>query len=170
MAKRNAQFAIEFVVLLAFMFFVFVGFMAVATSKVSDAKAAERQKVAKDIAEVVMNEIRIASSVANGYLRAFTLPPRLEGVEYNVEILENRELIVNYLDKEHVSFLPENVCGDVYIPNNEISKEKGIVCINSNLDRNQCDNAQNLGLCDKIDEEVLRGSKCCCCRRHGLCC
>jgi len=166
--STKAQFAIEFIVLLAFMFLIFVGFIAVITTKILEAKENERQGIVEDIATLVKNEIDLAKSVSDGYSRTFNLPTRIEGNVYSVEIIDNRELVVNYVDKEYVSFLTENICGDILIPSNEIDKEKGVTCINSNFDRTQCQNAQDLGLCGEI-EELLPGTICCCFSRYGLC-
>ena len=167
--KSKAQFAIEFIVLFAFMFLIFLGFIAVITTKVIESKENERQEIAEDIATLVNNEIELAKSTTDGYIRTFSIPSKMEGKVYSIEIIENRELVVNYVDKEYVSFLSGEICGDVFIPTNEISKEKGIVCVNSNLDQTQCQNAQDLGLCDGIDEELLPGAKCCCWSRYQIC-
>jgi len=166
--KTNAQFAIEFIVLMAFMFLIFLGFIAVITSKVLEAKENERLGIAEDIAALVKNEIDLAKSASDGYNRNFNLPSKIKGNSYSINIIGNRELVVNYTDKEYVSFLPEKVCGYIEVSNNEINKENGIVCANSNLDQIQCQNAQDLGLCDEI-EELLPGAKCCCNLRYGLC-
>ena len=166
----KAQFSIEFAVLIAFMFLIFVAFIGVITSKVVESKENERLKIAEDIAALAKNEIELAKIASNGYSRNFDLPARIEGDSYSIEVIGNRELVVNYIDKEHVSFLQEKICGDIFILNNEIDKENGVVCVNSNLDQSQCQNAQDLGLCDGIEEELLPGTKCCCCSRYGLCC
>ena len=167
MMRRKAQFAIEFIILISFMFLVFLVFMSIISSKILEAKENERQQIAEDIAGLVKNEVQLA--ISNGYSRNFDVPNKIKGMDYDLEIIENRELVVNYIDKEYVSFLPEKVCGDVFIPNNEISKEEGIVCLNSNLDQTQCQNAQDIGLCDEIDRELMPGAKCCCQQRYGLC-
>ena len=169
MMRRKAQFAIEFIILISFMFLVFLVFMSIISSKILEAKENERQQIAEDIAGLVKNEVQLAKSISNGYSRNFDVPNKIKGMDYDLEIIENRELVVNYIDKEYVSFLPEKVCGDVFIPNNEISKEEGIVCLNSNLDQTQCQNAQDIGLCDEIDRELMPGAKCCCQQRYGLC-
>lgn len=168
--KTNAQFAIEFIVLIAFMFLIFLGFTVVITSKILEAKENERQKIAEDIAKLVTNEIDIAESTTDGYIRTFTIPAKVKGNSYTIEIIDNRELVVNYLDKEYVLFLPEKICGDTFLPSNEIDKEKGFICVNSNLDEVQCESAQTLNLCEGIDNELLPGTKCCCCNRYGFCC
>lgn len=172
MQRTKAQFAVEFIVLISFMFLIFLVFLSIITSKITEAKENERQKIAEDIAALVENEIDLAKSVSNGYSRTFKLPNKISGMSYDIEIIENRELVVNYIDKEHVSFLPEKVCGDVFLPPvgpNEIDKEEGILCLNSNFDETQCQNAHDLDLCDGIDDELLPGTKCCCYLRYGLC-
>ena len=129
--KRNkAQFAIEFIVLISFMFVIFLGFTAVITSKILDAKESERQQTAEDIATLAKNEIDLARSVSDGYNRTFNLPAAIEGNSYNISIIDNRELVVKYLDKEHVLFLQDNVAGNVNSGKNTITKENGIVYIN----------------------------------------
>jgi len=168
--KTNSQSALEFIVLIAFMFLIFVAFIAVITTRVIEEKDNEKQGVAENLATLVKNEIDLAKSSANGYKRTFYIPIKIEGIVYSIEIIDNRELVINYIDKEYVSFLPEKVCGDIFKPSNEISKEEGITCVNSNLDFNQCQNAASFeGLCDQIDEELLPGAKCCCWFRYGLC-
>ena len=166
--KSKSQSAIEFISLLAFMFLVFLAFFAVITSNILNAKDRERLEIAEDIAAMAKNEIDLAISAANGYKRSFELPIKVGGNAYDIGIIENRELVVSYVDKEHVSFLPQ-VCGDFFIPTNEISKEKNIVCVNANLDETQCANAESLGLCDQLDTTFLPGTKCCCQLRYNKC-
>ena len=130
-SRTKAQFAIEFIVLIAFMFLIFVGFIAVITTKIIEAKENERQGIVEDIATLVKNEIDLAKSVTDGYLRTFNLPSRIEGNTYSVEMLDNRELVVNYIDKEYVLFLQGNIQGNVNLGANTIRKENGIVYINT---------------------------------------
>ena len=148
---KKSQVSIEFAVLIAFMFLIFVAFIAVITSKVAESEENERLKIAEDIATLAKNEIDLAKSASDGYARNFDLPARIEGDSYSIEVIGNRELVVDYIDKEHVSFLQEKICGDIFITNNEIDRENGVVCINSNLDPSQCQNAQNLNLCNDLD-------------------
>jgi hypothetical protein len=129
--KTKAQFAIEFIVLIAFMFLVFVGFIAVITSKIIEAKENERQKIAEDIATLARNEIYLAKSASNGYSRNFKLPAKVEGNSYTIVIIDDRELVVDYIDKEYVSFLPEDVEGSINPGENTIKKESGTVYVNT---------------------------------------
>ena len=128
--KRNkAQFAIEFIVLIAFMFVIFLGFTAVITSKILDEKEIKRQQTAEDIATLAKNEIDLARSVSDGYNRTFDLPASIEGNSYNISIIGGRELVVNYLDKEYVAFLQNIITGNIRPGKNTITKESGIVHI-----------------------------------------
>ena len=180
LAKKNkTQFAIEFTVLIAFMFMIFLGFIAMITSNVLKSKDKEREGIAEDIAAMAKNEIDLAMSASNGYKRSFELPFKVSGNSYTMHIVQNRELVVKYADKEFVSFLPSakdnagnpvtQVCGDIFVPSNEISKENNIICVNANLDQTQCQNAQDQGLCDQLDQSFLPGTKCCCQLRYRLC-
>ena len=128
--QNNAQFAIEFIVLIAFMFLIFVGVIAVVTTKIIEAKENERQGIAEDIATLVKNEIDLARSVSDGYSRTFNLPNKIEGNSYTIEIIDNRELVVNYIDKEYVLFLQENIIGNINPGVNIITKVNGFVNIN----------------------------------------
>ena len=114
--KNNAQFSIEFIVLIAFMFLVFLGFISAVTSRIIEAKENERQQIAEDIAALARNEIDIAKSMVDGYARNFNLPTKIKGNSYTIEIIDNRELVVKYLDKEYVEFIPEKICGQLLHP------------------------------------------------------
>ncbi|MEK6876661.1 MAG: hypothetical protein AABX63_04565 [Nanoarchaeota archaeon] len=128
---KKSQFSIEFAVLIAFMFLIFVAFIAVITSKVAESKENERLKIAEDIATLARNEIELARSASDGYTRNFQLPVKISGNSYTIRIIDNRELVVNYIDKEYVLFLQENIQGNLNPGANTIRKEAGIVRINS---------------------------------------
>ena len=74
---KKSQFSIEFAVLTAFMFLIFVAFIAVITSKVAELKENERLKIAEDIAALAKNEIDLAKSASDGYARNFELPAKI---------------------------------------------------------------------------------------------
>ena len=76
------------------------------------------------------NEIDLAKSAIDGYTRSFNLPSQIKGNSYTIEIIDNRELVVKYLDKEYVLFLPENIVGNINPGANTITKVNGVVNIN----------------------------------------
>lgn len=143
--KKKAQFAIEFTVLIAFMFLIFLSFISIVASKVLEAKEIERQEIAKDLAILAKNEIDLAKSSTDGYSRTFKVPSKIKGNKYKINIIDNRELVVKYPDTaedEYVIFLQEKTCGVILDPNvntkNEISKTEGCVFINTDITSSSC--------------------------------
>jgi len=126
----KAQSAIEFIVLASFMLLVIIGFFAVASSRVLEAKEEGNRKIAEDIAALAYNEIEITKSVNDGYIRIFAMPQTVNGINYSISVIDNRELIVSYLGHEHVRFLPSNVTGNIIKGNNKISKNNGVTFLN----------------------------------------
>ena len=128
--QMKSQSAVEFIVLASFMLLAVVGFFAVTSSKVLEAKEEGNRKIAEDIADFAYHEIEIAKSVNDGYTRNFYMPETVNGVDYSINITDNRELIVNYLGHEHIRFLPSNATGNITKGNNKISKYNGVIFIN----------------------------------------
>ena len=129
---QKSQSAMEFIVLASFMLLVILGFFAVTSSRILEAKEEGDRKIAEDIAALAYNEIEIAKSVNDGYIRNFVMPQTVNGVNYSISITDNTELVANYLGIEHVKFLPANVTGNITKGNNKISKSNGVIFLNKN--------------------------------------
>lgn len=127
----KSQSAVEFITLASFMLLVVLGFLAVISSNLLEARTESDRKIAEDIADFAYREIDMAKSFNNGYARSFNLPQTVNGISYSINITDNRELAVNYLDYEFVRFLPPNVIGNISKGDNQIVKRDGIVYINS---------------------------------------
>lgn len=123
----KSQSATEFVVLAAFMLLVIVGFVAVTSSKVIEANDEANRKIAEDIANLAYREIETAKSVSDGYARTFVMPQAVNGIDYTMNIVDNRELSVIYLGNEYVTFLPFNVSGNISSGVNQITKSNGVI-------------------------------------------
>ncbi|MDP3764893.1 MAG: hypothetical protein Q8R04_00115 [Nanoarchaeota archaeon] len=120
----------EFIVLASFMLLVILGFFAVTSSKMLESREEGYKKTAEDIANFAYREIEIAKSVNDGYTRILEMPQAVNGINYSISVIDNRELIVNYLGYEYIKFLPSNVTGSITKGNNKIYKNNGIVLIN----------------------------------------
>ena len=135
--SKKSQFTIEFAILISFMFIVFVGFFAIVSYKLNEARETEKQQKIGNVAILVDNEIKLANSVNDGYVKTFKLPAKIDGNGYGISILENRELVVEYPspnpEYEHVLFLPANIVGNISTGLNELRKKGGTVFI-SNLE------------------------------------
>jgi|TARA_Y100000310_G_scaffold75749_1_gene72115 hypothetical protein len=113
------------------MLLVILGFFAITSSNVLEAKEQGNRNIAEDIAEFAFREIEIAKSVNNGYSRIFALPQTINGVNYSIIIIDDRELIVDYLGNEHVKFLPANVTGNISKGSILIEKIEDVVYLRS---------------------------------------
>ena len=131
MSMRKSQSSMEFVILVGFMLLVIVIFFSIASSRVLKAREDANGVIAEDLAKYAYREIEIAKSVNNGYIRTFSLPNKLVGNNYDIKIVDNKELIVNFLSKEHVLFLPGDVDGNISRGSNKIKKIDGVVHISS---------------------------------------
>lgn len=120
----------EFIILASFMLMVIIGFFAVASSRVLEAKEEGSRRIAEDIAGFAYREVETAKSAGDGYSRSFEMPQTVNGIAYNISVIDNRELVVNYLNNEHIKFLPSNVAGNIVRGSNKISKSNGVVIIN----------------------------------------
>ena len=179
----------EFIVLASFMLLVVLGFFAVISSRVLEAKEEGNRKIAEDIAEFAYHEIDIARTVNDGYIRTFVIPLTVNGISYIINVTDDRELVVNYLGYEHVKFLPSNVTGNISIGLNEIRKINGIVHLNSLQSFVECDDnidndgdtfidLNDAGCTDRLDadetncgDSVCEGSEGClfCSSDCGIC-
>ena len=126
----KSQSSMEFIVLATFMLLVIVGFFGVTSSKVLEAREDINRKIAEDIADFAYREIEIATAVNDGYKKSFSMPQNVNGVNYSINIVDNIELTVTYLDYEHVRFLPSNVTGNITKGLNTISRNNSIIYVN----------------------------------------
>ena len=94
-----------------------------------EAREEGNKNMARDIAEFAYTEIDTARLVNNGYVRNFTMPQAVNGKDYSISLVDNRELIIVYLEYEYVKFLPSNITGNISKGNNIISKENGVILI-----------------------------------------
>ncbi len=127
--KSKSQFALEFIILIAFMLLLFLGSFAVISSRILEAKEEENKQIAEKLANRVFDEINLAKSATDGYSRTFTILKKVKGSDYSIAIKDDRELVVNYRGNEHIIFLPANVQGNVDTGTNEINKISGVVSI-----------------------------------------
>ena len=125
--KYKSQSAVEFIILSSFMLLVIVSFFAIVGSRFLEARDESNRQISQDIAEYAYNEIELAKSMNDGYTRLFKISKRINGIGYSIQIIDNRELIVNYRDQEHVQLLPINVSGNINTGLNEIKKTNGVI-------------------------------------------
>ena len=79
-------------------------FFSISSSKVSDSLEQRSEKIAEDIAEYAFREFELAKTVNDGYTRVFSMPPNIDGIDYDIKIIQNVILITypkwTYLSSE----------------------------------------------------------------------
>ena len=126
---KKSQSSIEFVILIAFMLMVAVTFFAFTTNKVSETSGDANIQLAEDIADIPFKEVMFAKTVSDGYSRVFTMPSQINNKPYQIAIIGNHEIVVNFSGIEAVKFLPDNVSGYLTFGDHLITKEKGNITI-----------------------------------------
>ena len=126
---KKSQSSIEFVILIAFMLMVAVTFFAFTTNKISETSGDANIQLAEDIADIPFKEVMFAKTVSDGYSRVFTMPSQINNKPYQIAIIENHEIVVNFSGIEAVKFLPDNVSGYLTFGDHLITKEKGNITI-----------------------------------------
>ena len=130
---KKSQSAIEFIFLASFMLLLVVGFFSVVNSKLLQAKEDANVQIAEDSANIVYREVMIAESSNEGYKRTFSAPQTINGADYSMKIIDDRELVVNYLGYEYVKFLPSNVkCGGAGVCGN-LKRINTVSKVNKNI-------------------------------------
>ncbi|HLD87599.1 MAG TPA: hypothetical protein VJB12_06080 [Candidatus Nanoarchaeia archaeon] len=127
----KAQSAFEFTLIVAFMTLLFVSLFSVANSALADASEERVMKRAYDIAAMPSSQIVLASSLSDGYYSSFLIPQTVDGEEYDLSLVDGREIVVIYHEFEHVEFLSVNASGTLVFGENTIRKQDGKVYLNS---------------------------------------
>lgn len=70
-------------------FIALIGFMYIITQRLSGVNEQQEDLLMKNLANNIISEIELASSVNNNYLRRFNIPPVINGKEYSLEIEDN---------------------------------------------------------------------------------
>ena len=140
---RLGQVTIEFIGMFMIMFFVFLIFFYIASSRIGEMHQEKSWELLKSQAGIIKDEITLAAIMQDGYYRVFKVPERLEGINYSIVLLpyngtniKRSTLILQYvnfsMDTPYVLSLPDNLKGNVYKGENELRKDNGWICLNVN--------------------------------------
>ena len=133
---RKAQTSMEFVILTGFMLLAFLIFYMIIQAKLVEANRDTTDRAAEQIETLIVNELKVAESVTDGYYRQFELPQRVNGVDYNVSVIpgvsNTPEIVIKYYGKERVYFVPQGYISSSCTVGkglNNITKLNGIILI-----------------------------------------
>ena len=118
----------EFVFLIGLAFTTMIIFIASTQSEYTSLISEEEMTLVKDLCAMVQRELVLASSVQDGYSRTFNVPDDLEGMNYNIELMNNTVHV--YTDElEYLLNIPI-VNGTIQKGDNRIRKTDGVVFLN----------------------------------------
>ena len=126
--KLKAQSSMEFLMLVGILLIVFIAFYAIVFERIRIINNEKDILLGQDIATKVQKEILLAAKVSDGYQREFTLPQKIQGMNYSI-LISGKELTVITEKTEVVKTIPV-VIGDVTKGPNKINKTNGIIYLN----------------------------------------
>lgn len=130
MNLKKGQSAIEFLILVMTMLFLFVILFYFIEGKVSDLKRDALNNALKEVAITVQEEINLAEGSTNGYIRQFVLPQDINGFDYIINITENYIYIRTTNGKNALALPVSRIQGNVQKGINSISKINNSVRLN----------------------------------------
>jgi len=123
----KSQVSMQFLVMLSIVFVFFVIFVAGFAERYRDIRAEKERTAIKDLVLKVHDEIAIAHNLGDGYARNFTLPPRVEGVNYTVSL--SNSFVTAVSENAEYSTAVAPVSGTLRKGSNRITKSFGVVCL-----------------------------------------
>ncbi len=131
MNSNRAQSALEFVIVVMAMLFLFVGLLVFVQERIASSKYESLSVAVREVALTVREEISLAQLSTDGYSRQFTLPGNINGYDYKINVTED-SVYVRTDDGRHAIALPVGeVIGDVVIGINSVSKTNNTVFLNA---------------------------------------
>lgn len=138
---KRSQASIEFTLIMGVMFFVFIGFVAVTSSRMIQLQEERYYENLRETAEYTETELEIAATMDDGYTRQFDVPRLAFGKNYNITLfnktgtnINKTFLLVHYIDfsvrAEFTLAMPANIKGNIYKGQNNLTKVDGTVCVN----------------------------------------
>ncbi|MBI2659509.1 hypothetical protein HYX05_05420 [Candidatus Woesearchaeota archaeon] len=172
--RSKAQISAEFFVFLGLAFLIAIAFELASLDQLNDFRLQKENEAVKDLALKLQQELLIASTVEDGYVRVFEIPNSLDNVNYSLTTLKNNTITVESKNAFYIVPIPRAI-GNASKGTNVINKTGGVIYINNKIisffaDSNICQNAQNLGLCSGLDIIYGIGYQASCCSEHSLCC
>jgi len=132
-ANKKSQISVEFIIIFSLVIFALIGFIYIMNIRLSDISERQELLLMRNLANNIKEEVIIASSVNNNYLRRFNIPTKIKGKDYNMSI-ENDELIIKLIEnnqvvKEYFTVFPVPVKGSFV---EDINYENTDHCITKN--------------------------------------
>ena len=124
----KAQISAEFFILIGLAFLVAIAFEIASLDQLNDFRVRKEDEAVKDLALKIQKELLIAAVVEDGYVRAFTIPDRLDSVNFSLST-QNSTIAVESKNAYYIMRIPKTI-GNVSKGSNIINKTGGVIHIN----------------------------------------
>lgn len=124
----KAQISAEFYVFLGLAFLIAIAFEIASLEQLSDFRLQKENEAVKDLALKLQQELLVASTVEDGYVRAFQIPDNIENINYSLST-QNSTITVKSKNSLYIVSIPK-VVGNVSKGTNTINKTGGVIYIN----------------------------------------
>lgn len=138
---KKGQVALEYMAIIVFLLIVTTSVLYMSGQKISEAHVNNKRYMMNEISEVILGELYFATLAEDGYKSVFKLPTELNGVYYNITVLNNSMLLLNYdYDDYGYSMLNGSIgslCYDtstpIYVYEMQVTKDNGVAILSSCL-------------------------------------
>ena len=125
----KAQLFTEFFIFLGLAFLIAIAFEIASVDQLNEFRAQQESDAVKDLALKLQKELFIAANVEDGYVRLFSIPDKLDSINYSLTTLNNRTITVKSENSLYIVAIPRSI-GNVTKGTNKINKTDGIIYIN----------------------------------------
>ncbi len=126
--RIKGQSGIEFLVTMGIALLFFTLFFLAITYDTQDKRIEKEGKIINNLALSIKEEINLASSSGEGYIREFNVPGKILGKNYEISIVDNHIYIRS--ENKAMSLKVGIVDGEIQKGENIIMKRKGEVYLN----------------------------------------
>ena len=116
----RAQISNEFFALLGLAFLISIAFEVVALDQLNDFRIKKENEAVQDMALKLQREMLLAAVVEDGYVRSFTIPDKLDGINYTLTTM-NSTLSVQSKNSYYSASIPKSV-GNITKGTNRITR------------------------------------------------
>lgn len=125
----KAQVSFEFFILVGMAFLVSLVFTALSLKDLNSFRIQNENDAVKDLALKLQQEAIIAAGVEDGYVRGFSIPDKLDSINYSLLVQNSSLLIVQSKNGFYLVQIPR-IVGNFTKGANKINKTNGVIYIN----------------------------------------
>ena len=126
----KSQSSIEFIVIVGAVLLIFITTIGFLQKSISEKKIEKRNFEFQEFAQNIQNEINIASKATDGYQRTFSIPEKIEGMGFQIRLIEESVYLNSSQAKYAISLPVTNVTGQLQEGSNTIKKINRTIYLN----------------------------------------